>query len=468
MVRKAVIYDFETTGLFYRDNPHGNRVVEAAFIKFDMDSGDVLDTLESCFNPEGKKSHPMAYKTHKIKDSDLLNKPKFKDKAQEILDFIGDAPVAGHNIKNFDNKMMKYELDKADPTGRMSSFFENRNFIDTLELSKEANPEERKHNLDVVSQRLGVDTSSRESRHGAMIDIGINLDVLKEFRNQGHGHIIDRMAGSAAVVNIPQARPVQQEIRAANNNGDIDLGSNDSQRSSDSSSRSSDKAFIDDSSESVDAYVARANDSDSSYKDRGRKNKSVASARVAGIEESSSDEMNKKQAAASSEQSFASSDIRRYFVNQSQVNNNAATQSNMQNSEEDSKLPALPPELLRAQRQVESRADDMSIDSYLASSSDSSVEKMVIDRIPPFVSASRDAGSDNDSYLADSSGSEGRAPIRIAGNSVDSSLDRRFANINIPPSSENSRVDEEVNSSYARHIRSESSGDKDTKQKALR
>ena len=164
---REIIFDTETTGL----NPAGgDRIVEIGCIEL-FNRIETGRTFHAYFNP----CRPMpteAEAVHGLTDIFLSDKPNFSDKADELLEFLGDAPLIAHNA-SFDFGFLNHELGLCarDPIcmSRM---------IDTLMLARSKHPG-AKHSLDALCARFGVDRSHRV-KHGAILDAQLLTQVYIE------------------------------------------------------------------------------------------------------------------------------------------------------------------------------------------------------------------------------------------------------------------------------------------------
>ena len=103
---KEIVLDTETTGLSIKD---GHRIVEIGCIELD----DLLPSKNvfHCYlNPERKVSE-KAFEVHGYSDEFLSDKKKFKEIADEFLDFIKGKKIIIHNA-NFDLGFLNNELSK--------------------------------------------------------------------------------------------------------------------------------------------------------------------------------------------------------------------------------------------------------------------------------------------------------------------------------------------------------------------
>jgi DNA polymerase-3 subunit epsilon len=154
---REIVFDTETTGL----SPlAGDRVVEIGCVEL-VNRVETGRTFHAYFNPE----RPMpsgAEAVHGLTDVFLADKPRFRDKAAELLDFLGDCPLVAHNA-GFDFGFLNHELGNCGhPLICMTRM------VDTLQLARTRHPG-AKHSLDALCTRFGVDRSLRV-KHGALID----------------------------------------------------------------------------------------------------------------------------------------------------------------------------------------------------------------------------------------------------------------------------------------------------------
>jgi len=164
---REIIFDTETTGL----NPAGgDRMVEIGCIEL-VNRVETGRSFHAYFNPE----RPMpsdAEAVHGLTDIFLSDKPRFGEKAEELLEFIGDAPLIAHNAA-FDFGFLNYELERCARNPVCLS-----RMVDTLVLARSRHPG-AKHSLDALCARFGVDRSMRV-KHGALLDAQLLAQVYVE------------------------------------------------------------------------------------------------------------------------------------------------------------------------------------------------------------------------------------------------------------------------------------------------
>jgi DNA polymerase-3 subunit epsilon len=200
---REIVFDTETTGL----NPAGgDRMVEIGCIEM-FNRVETGRTFHAYFNPE--RSMPTeAELVHGLTTIFLSDKPFFADRAEELLEFIGDSPLVAHNA-GFDFGFLNFELERC---GRPSVC--TSRMVDTLTLARSRHPG-AKHSLDALCMRFGIDRSQRV-KHGALLDAQLLAQVYVELtggRQIGLGLVAD--AGSVdarqavGVVRVRELRPAR-------------------------------------------------------------------------------------------------------------------------------------------------------------------------------------------------------------------------------------------------------------------
>jgi DNA polymerase-3 subunit epsilon len=164
---REIIFDTETTGL---DPRTGDRMVEIGCIEM---VNRVLTgrTFHAYFNPD----RPMpaeAEAVHGLSDVFLADKPRFHERAGDLLEFIADSPLVAHNA-GFDFGFLNAELDICG----LERVSESRK-IDTVSLARVRHPG-AKLSLDALCTRYGIDRSHR-TRHGALLDAELLAQVYVE------------------------------------------------------------------------------------------------------------------------------------------------------------------------------------------------------------------------------------------------------------------------------------------------
>jgi DNA polymerase III subunit epsilon len=199
---REIVFDTETTGL---SPAGGDRMVEIGCIEM-IGRVETGRSFHCYFNPD----RPMpseAEAVHGLSDIFLSDKPRFADKAEELLEFIGDSPLVAHNA-SFDFGFLNHELGHCGrPPICMSRM------VDTLILARTRHPG-AKHSLDALCTRFGVDRSQR-IKHGALLDAQLLAQVYIELtggRQIGLGLVAEAlsMTSNAQVQAVAIERPVRE------------------------------------------------------------------------------------------------------------------------------------------------------------------------------------------------------------------------------------------------------------------
>ena len=164
---REIIFDTETTGL---DPMGGDRLVEIGCIEM-VNRVETGRSSQAYFNPE--RSMPAAAEAiHGLSDAFLADKPRFAERAEELLAFLGASPLVAHNA-GFDFGFINRELGLCDrePVGR-------ERMVDTVALARIRHPG-AKNSLDALCTRYGIDRSHR-TLHGALLDAELLAQVYVE------------------------------------------------------------------------------------------------------------------------------------------------------------------------------------------------------------------------------------------------------------------------------------------------
>lgn len=208
---REIVFDTETTGLSF---PSGDRMVEIGCIEM-VNRVETGRSFHAYFHPE-RPVPPEAAAVHGLTDAFLSDKPLFHARVDDLLEFLGDAPLIAHNA-GFDMGFLNGELDRcgrsAVPAGRV---------VDTLAMARTRHPG-AKHTLDALCARFGVDRSHRVL-HGALLDAQLLAQVYVELtggRQIGLGLVAEK-ARSAAPPAAPEPRAAHTPRHFAPSAGELD------------------------------------------------------------------------------------------------------------------------------------------------------------------------------------------------------------------------------------------------------
>ena len=197
---REIVFDTETTGL----NPGGgDRMVEIGCIEM-VNRCETGRHFHAYFNPE-RTMPSEAEAVHGLSDMFLSDKPRFSERAEELLDFLEDAPLVAHNA-SFDFGFLNHELQRCSRPAVCTS-----RMVDTLVLARTRHPG-AKHSLDALCTRFGVDRTLRV-KHGALLDAQLLAQVYVELtggRQIGLGLVADTDQADVTVrgptVNVREPR----------------------------------------------------------------------------------------------------------------------------------------------------------------------------------------------------------------------------------------------------------------------
>ncbi len=170
-----VVVDLETTGL----DPTTDRIIEIGAVRFrDGVESEVYDTL---INP-GTEIPDFITKLTGITQQDVNGAPAIDDKFDELLAFIGDATLIGHQV-NFDASFLEYHLRRRhndftewDREAQRFRYLSNLR-MDTLFLARIFLPFLERFKLGAVAAYFNIDL---ENAHRAIDDARATGQIFVE------------------------------------------------------------------------------------------------------------------------------------------------------------------------------------------------------------------------------------------------------------------------------------------------
>ncbi|HWA48833.1 MAG TPA: DNA polymerase III subunit epsilon [Dongiaceae bacterium] len=161
---REIVLDTETTGF---EPSEGHRLVEIACLEL-VNQIPTGNHKRFYLNPE-RDMPEAAYRIHGLSIEFLSDKPKFAEVADELLGFIGDAPLVIHNAE-FDMKFINAELARISrsplPMDRA---------VDTVRMARQRCPG-APASLDALCKRFAIDNTQR-TLHGALLDAQLLAEV---------------------------------------------------------------------------------------------------------------------------------------------------------------------------------------------------------------------------------------------------------------------------------------------------
>jgi DNA polymerase-3 subunit epsilon len=195
---REIVLDTETTGL---DPLRGDRLVEVGCVELfnRMPTG---QSFHRYMNPEREMS-AEAFAVHGLSTQFLADKPFFHEVVDELLEFIGDAPLVIHNA-SFDISFINAELDRikrpAIPRDRL---------VDTLLLARRKHPGVS-NRLDDLCSRYAIDNSHR-TKHGALLDAELLAEVYVDLIGARQSVLI--LATEAGEIRVGVSREMPRRQR---------------------------------------------------------------------------------------------------------------------------------------------------------------------------------------------------------------------------------------------------------------
>jgi DNA polymerase III subunit epsilon len=164
---REIILDTETTGLSPQD---GHRLVEIGAVEL-VNHLPTGKTFQLYLNPE-RDMPSEAEAVHGLSEAFLKDKPTFKTKAGEFIEFIEQSVLIIHNA-SFDMGFINAELKNAGLEA-----IGNERVVDTLQMARRKHPM-GPNSLDALCRRYGIDNTKR-TKHGALMDAELLAEVYLE------------------------------------------------------------------------------------------------------------------------------------------------------------------------------------------------------------------------------------------------------------------------------------------------
>lgn len=159
--RALVVFDLETTGA----DRLTDRIVEIAAVRFGP--GGAVASWESRVNP-GVKIPRESTRVHGITDADVSGAPTFPEIAVQILEFFGDADLAGYNVRAFDVPVLLREFSLAS----LAFPIENRRIVDMQTIYFKKEPRDLAAAVRFFAGR------EHAGAHAALADVVASAEVL--------------------------------------------------------------------------------------------------------------------------------------------------------------------------------------------------------------------------------------------------------------------------------------------------
>lgn len=197
---REIVLDTETTGL---DPFDGHRIVEIGCIEL-INCIPTGRGWHCHLNPERDMPNP-AFEVHGLSSEFLRDKPRFAERADDMLAFLEDAMLVMHNA-TFDFGFLNAELDRLSlPPLRWDRV------VDTLPLARRRHPG-APCSLDALCKRYGIDLSERE-KHSALLDCKLLAAVYVELVGGHQARLDFAVNGVQSAILGTNAKAVAQRPR---------------------------------------------------------------------------------------------------------------------------------------------------------------------------------------------------------------------------------------------------------------
>lgn len=160
--KPLVVLDLETTGVWVEKD----KIVEVAMIKTQPDNS--KEKYHVVVNP-GMSIPPAVSQLIGIRDQDVQDKPYFRQVAADVLEFIGDADLAGFNVERFDLPLLEREMFEAGHEFK----WQNHTIYDAQKFYH------LKEKRDLTAALKFYCDKDLENAHSAMADTEATLEILK-------------------------------------------------------------------------------------------------------------------------------------------------------------------------------------------------------------------------------------------------------------------------------------------------
>jgi DNA polymerase-3 subunit epsilon len=196
---RKLVFDTETTGL-----GADHRVVEIGVVEI-VNRRPTGREFHVYLNPE-RSIDADAERIHGLSARFLADKPKFREIANDFIEFLGsDGDLVAHNA-TFDVNKLNAEFEHIGSSFRINTAFQ---IIDTMKVARKMWPGQSA-TMDRVCARLNVSTTEREvsGLHGALFDARILTRMfLAMTAGQVHfGYSEGRQAIAASGIKLDRSR----------------------------------------------------------------------------------------------------------------------------------------------------------------------------------------------------------------------------------------------------------------------
>lgn len=170
------LLDLETTGL----DPDYDDIIEIAILK--VKDNDIVDEYQTLIKPAmsyyDESNNPVYVASYiekltGISSSMLKDAPEIESQLNEVIEFIGDDIIVGHNV-NFDINFLYDEIKEFNGTDLSNDFF------DLLKISRRALKELNHHRLKDLSEFFNYEYNAHRAMNDCLATFNI-INLLKVY-----------------------------------------------------------------------------------------------------------------------------------------------------------------------------------------------------------------------------------------------------------------------------------------------
>ncbi|WP_424951945.1 3'-5' exonuclease [Deinococcus sp.] len=172
-----VVFDLETTGL----SPERDAIVEIGAMKIRGGQIQSHEVFQSLVRPQDARGQTLSIpwytvRVHGISDRMVRDAPGLPEVLPRFLEFVGGAAVVAHNVV-FDSGFIRAGA------VRHGLLWRPAREVCTVQLSRQAFPQERNHNLSALASRLGLEFEAG-GRHRSMGDVRVTAEAFVQLMNR--------------------------------------------------------------------------------------------------------------------------------------------------------------------------------------------------------------------------------------------------------------------------------------------
>ncbi len=172
MINNYVALDIETTGL----NPANDRIIEIGMAK--VENGVITDKYQQLINPQRPIEDRIIQLTG-INDSMVENAPVINDIIADIIDFIGELPLLGHNI------IFDYSFLKKSAVNNKLTF--EKDGIDTLKIARRLLPDVEHKSLESLCKHFNINAGNSHRAYDDAISAKCLYEELYKIKQDDDG-----------------------------------------------------------------------------------------------------------------------------------------------------------------------------------------------------------------------------------------------------------------------------------------